>query len=100
MSTNNVENANRLPFYKPPQQKPNLYQFDKKDIENIPVVKRFQKRPAVPQVSDGGRAFNAGIKLGDSIVKIDDVDVQDMSLTQAHQRIQEAGNDIKLSVKK
>lgn len=106
-------NANRLPFYKAPQQKPNLYEFTKKDIENSRVVKRFEMRPAPvvapsptttspnhSQVTEGGRANEAGIKLGDSIVKINDNDTKTMSLSEAHQRIQNAGGDIKLTVKK
>lgn len=98
MSSNSTANANRLPFYKAPQPKPNLYQFEKKDIEKSPVVKRFEKSPAVvPQVTEGGRANQAGLKLGDSIVKINDEKI--MSLTEAHQRI-ESGGDIKLTVKK
>lgn len=101
MSSNSTANANRLPFYKAPQQKPNLYQFEKKDIENSPVVKRFEKRPAVvPQVTEGSRANQAGIKLGDSIVKINNTDTSDMSLNEASKRIQESGGDIKLTVKK
>lgn len=101
MSSNSTSNANRLPFYKAPQPKPNLYQFEKKDIQNSPVVKRFEKRPAVvPQVTEGGRANQAGIKLGDSIVKINDAETREMSLSEAHQCIQEAGGDIKLTVKK
>lgn len=98
MSSNSTANANRLPFYKAPQPKPNLYQFEKKDIEKSPVVKRFEKNPAVvPQVTEGGRANRAGLKLGDSIIKINDAAI--MSLTEAHQRI-ESGGDIKLTVKK
>lgn len=110
--SNSVEKANRLPFYKAPQPKANLYQFTKKDIENSRVVKRFEMRPAPPppttispsssnsQVTEGGRANEAGIKLGDSIVKINDTDTKTMSLSEAHQRIQNAGGDIKLTVKK
>lgn len=99
----------RLPFYRPPQQKPNQYQFNKKDIENVPVVQRFQKRPQPPstssstnnsQVTEGGRASQAGIKLGDTIVKINDADTKDMALVEAHQKIQAAGEDLNLSVKK
>lgn len=110
--SNSVEKANRLPFYKAPQPKANLYQFTKKDIENSRVVKRFEMRPAPPppttispsssnsQVTEGGRANEAGIKLGDSIVKINDTDTKTMSLSEAHQCIQNAGGDIKLTVKK
>lgn len=99
----------RLPFYRPPQQKPNQYQFDNKDIEKIPVVQRFQKRPPPPsssssannsQVTEGGRASQAGIKLGDTIVKINGDDTKEMALAEAHQKIQAAGEDLNLSVKK
>lgn len=101
MSSNSTANANRLPFYKAPQPKPNLYQFEKKDLENSPVIKRFEKRPTVPtQVTEGGQAHQAGIKLGDSIIKINDADTTLMSLNMASQRIQESGGDIKLTVKK
>ena len=93
---------NRLPYYKPPEAKPNLYQFEKKDKENIKVLKKFERRPPPPppQVTESGRAWQAGIKLGDSIVKINGEETNNMSLAEAHQRIQDAGNDIKLSVKK
>lgn len=94
--------SERLPFYKPPQQKPNQYQFDKKDIEKIPVVQRFQKRPPPPspQVAEGGRADQAGIKLGDTVVKINGSDTKGMALAEAHQKIQTAGEDLNLSVRR
>lgn len=93
-----VDQGDRLPFYKTPQPKSNNYQFDKNDVERIPVMQKFKSRNS--QVSEGGRANQAGIKLGDSIVKINETDTKNMSLTEAHQRIQSAGNDIKLSVKR
>lgn len=86
-------------YYKQPEPNQHLYKFDKKDNENIKVLQRFQKRPA-SQVTDGGRAYQAGIKLGDTIVKINDNDTKRMTLAEAHQQIQEAQNDLKLSVKK
>jgi len=93
-------NLNRLPFYKPPQQNTNQYQFENADLEKVPVVQRFKNRnPPPPQVTQGSRANQAGIKLGDTIVKINDAETKNMSLAEAQQRIQGAGNDIKLSVK-
>lgn len=110
----NVIDEEQLPFYKAPQQRPNAYRFEQKDFESIPVVQRFKRRPVVvheadpnassssanSQVTDGGRAHQAGVQLGDSIVKINDEDTADMSLDEAHKRIQAAGDDLKLSVKK
>lgn len=92
-------NSNRLPFYKPPQQNTNQYKFENADLEKVPVVQRFKNRNT-PQVTQGGQANQAGIKLGDTIVKINDTDTKNMSLAEAHQRIQDSGNDIKLSVKR
>lgn len=92
-------NSNRLPFYKPPQQNTNQYKFENADLDKVAVVQRFKNRNP-PQVTEGSRANQAGIKLGDSIVKINDTDTKNMSLAEAHQRIQESGNDIKLSVKR
>lgn len=91
-------NSNRLPFYKPPQQNTNQYKFENADLEKVPVVQRFKYRNT-PQVTQGSRANQAGIKLGDTIVKINDTDTKDMSLAEANQRIQDSGNDIKLSVR-
>lgn len=100
--------ADQLPFYKRPR--PNAYQFKRDDFESIPVVQhRFKPRPPyVPpptprvdaQVSDGGRAQQAGIQLGDSIVRINDEDTGDMSLAEAQQRIEDADGDMKLAVRK
>lgn len=92
-------NSNRLPFYKPPQQNTNQYKFENADLDRVPVVQRFKNRNT-PQVTQGSRANQAGIKLGDTIVKINDQETKDMSLAEANQRIQEAGNDIKLSVRR
>jgi len=92
-------NSNRLPFYKPPQQNTNQYKFENADLDKVPVVQRFKNRNPNPQVTQGGRANQAGIKLGDTIVKINEEDTKNMSLAEAHHRIIDAGNDIKLTVK-
>lgn len=92
-------NSNRLPFYKPPQQNTNQYQFDNADLDKVAVVKRFKNRNP-PQVTPDSRANQAGIKLGDTIVKINDTDTKNMSLGEAQKLIQNSGNDIKLTVKR
>lgn len=109
----NVIDEEQLPFYKAPHPRANAYRFEQNDFETIPVVQRFKRRPIVvpssadpnvssnnSQVTEGGRAYQAGVQLGDSIVKINDEDTADMSLDEAHKRIQAAGDDLKLSVKK
>lgn len=94
-------NSNRLPFYKPPQQNTNQYKFANEDLDKVAVVQRFKNRnPPPSQVTQGSRANQAGINLGDTIVKINDQETKDMSLAEANQRINNAGNDIKLTVKR
>ncbi len=94
-------NSNRLPFYKPPQQNTNQYKFENADLDKVAVVQRFKYRnPPPSQVTQDSRANQAGIKLGDTIVKINGTDTKNMSLAEANQRIHDAGNDIKLSVKR
>lgn len=97
----NCSAADQLPFYKRPR--PNAYRFERDDFENIPVVQhRFKPRPPyVPptQVSDGGQAQQAGIQLGDAIVRIGDQDTDGMSLAEAQQRIDGAAGELKLAVK-
>lgn len=103
--------VDQLPFYKRPR--PNAYQFVPNDFASIPVVQhRFKPRPPyVPpptppttteQVTDGGQAQQAGIQLGDSIVRINDADTDNMSLAEAQKRIEAEGadGDLKLAVKK
>lgn len=102
--------ADQLPFYKRPRA--NAYHFARDDFENIPVVQhRFKPhRPFVPppdaprfslsQITDGGEAQLAGIQLGDSIVGINGEDTSEMSLAEAHKRIESADGEMRLSVKK
>lgn len=102
--------VDQLPFYKRPR--PNAYQFVATDFASIPVVQhRFKPRPpyippppapTTEQVTDGGQAQQAGIQLGDSIVRINDTDTENMSLAEAQKRIEAEGadGDLKLAVKK
>lgn len=107
------QQANQLPFYKRPR--PNAYIFASDDFEHIPVVQhRFKPRPpyvpppdaprfSLSQITDGGEAQLAGIQLGDSIVGINGEDTGDMSLAEAHRRIEGGGaadGELRLSVKK
>lgn len=100
-SNNTNQNTKRLPFYKPLEQKTNIYKFEKKDLRNVSVIQKFKpNNNNNSQVTEGGRADQAGIKLGDTIVKINEIDIRNMSLAETHKKIESAGNDIKLSVKK
>lgn len=100
LNHSNTDQKQRLAFYKPPQQKSHIYQFEKKDIERSKVVQKRFKQNSLNQVTEGGRADKSEIKLGDTITKINGIDTRNMSLAEANQGIQAAGNTIKLSVKK
>jgi C-terminal processing protease CtpA/Prc len=50
-------------------------------------------------VKDGSRAENAGLKLGDSIVTINDKDTSNMTLQEANNTLEQAAQqDVKLGV--
>ncbi|XP_055714946.1 PDZ and LIM domain protein 7 isoform X2 [Phlebotomus papatasi] len=51
------------------------------------------------QVTEGGQASEAGIKLGDTITKINDMDTAEMTLAEAHAEIQATDKKVQLSVK-
>lgn len=104
-------NAPRLAFYKQPQQKTNTYQFEEKDLVRSSVVQqRFKQQQSIStssssstsinQVSEGGQANQAGLKLGDTVTKINQVETKNMSLTKATKSIQLSDNELKLSVKR
>lgn len=48
------------------------------------------------QVTEGGIAQEAGIRLGDTIVKINGIDTTNMSLKQAHKVVQDSEDSIRL----
>ncbi|XP_059615077.1 PDZ and LIM domain protein 7 isoform X2 [Phlebotomus argentipes] len=50
-------------------------------------------------VSEGGQASGSGIKLGDTITKINNMDTSEMSLAEANAEIQATDKEIQLSVK-
>lgn len=55
----------------------------------------------VEQVAEGSRADKAGLKLGDSIVKINGQDTSNLTLAQANQVLEQASQkDIKLGITK
>lgn len=101
-SLNSSQQRNRLAFYKPPQQKQNIYQFSKQDIERSQVVQQRFKQLSLSndQVTEGGRAEQSGLKLGDTLAKINDQTTQNMSLDEANRQIQNTENKLNLTVKK
>lgn len=52
------------------------------------------------QVTEGGKADRVGLKLGDSIVQINDQDTTDMALQEAQQIIDISDKQLKLKVQK
>lgn len=53
------------------------------------------------QVTEGGKAGRVGLKLGDSILKINEQDTKNMSLQEAQQIIEiSTDNQLKLKVQK
>ncbi|XP_055694896.1 PDZ and LIM domain protein 5 isoform X1 [Lutzomyia longipalpis] len=50
------------------------------------------------QVTEGGQASQVGLKLGDTITKINNVDTSEMTLAEAHAKIEGAEQGVKLSV--
>lgn len=122
----NGTNAPRLAFYKQPQQKSNAYQFDEKDLVRSSVVRsqRFrqqqQQQQSVSstsstissssssctsqfisnQVTEGGPAEQVGLKLGDTVTKINQIETKTMSLIEANHSMQQSGNELQLSVKR
>lgn len=104
-------NAPRLAFYKQPQQRTNIYQFEEKDLVRSSVVQqRFRQQQSIStssssstsinQVTEGGQANQAGLKLGDTVTKINQVETTNMSLAEATRSIQQTENELKLSVKR
>ncbi|XP_055714941.1 uncharacterized protein LOC129809155 isoform X1 [Phlebotomus papatasi] len=89
-------------FYKAPVRKTHNYEFPAKDREIKVIQHRFTPRTAStssPQVTEGGQASEAGIKLGDTITKINDMDTAEMTLAEAHAEIQATDKKVQLSVK-
>ncbi|XP_059615060.1 uncharacterized protein LOC132260757 isoform X1 [Phlebotomus argentipes] len=89
-------------FYKAPVKKAYNYEFPAKDRDVKVIQHRFTPRPASvpsPQVSEGGQASGSGIKLGDTITKINNMDTSEMSLAEANAEIQATDKEIQLSVK-
>lgn len=101
----NTTQSNRLPFYKPPQQKTNIFQFEKKDIARSAIVQQKYKQTTQEstnskQVTENSAASQSGLKLGDTVTKINQVETKNMSLTDANRIIQQTGPELNLSVKR
>ncbi|XP_055694905.1 uncharacterized protein LOC129796822 isoform X2 [Lutzomyia longipalpis] len=89
------------PFYKAPAKKTYNYEFPEKDREIKVIQHRFTPRTASTsssQVTEGGQASQVGLKLGDTITKINNVDTSEMTLAEAHAKIEGAEQGVKLSV--
>lgn len=52
------------------------------------------------QVTEGGRADKAGIKLGDSITTINGEDTAEMPLREAQELIDQSEDQLKMTVQK
>ncbi|XP_070492471.1 uncharacterized protein [Chironomus tepperi] len=90
-----------IPFYKKsaPPPKGN-FDWPPKRIERpIKVARQAPPPPAEEEVKEGSRAENAGLKLGDSIVTINNVDTNNMTLQEANNVLEQAAQqDVKLGV--
>lgn len=106
------------PFYKKPAPAKSGFDWPPKKVER-PVKVSRQEPPVIEQesfdnrvmlwrqieidfhqqVKDGSRAENAGLKLGDSILTINDKDTSDMTLQEANNVLEQAAQqDVKLGV--
>jgi hypothetical protein len=92
------------PFYKrpPTTQKSPAYEWPPKRIERPVKISRQEPPPqatSVDEVKEGSRAENSGLKLGDSIVTINNVDTSNMTLQEANNVLEQASQqDVKLGV--
>jgi C-terminal processing protease CtpA/Prc len=68
---------------------------------NTKIMKLINSMNKNLQVKEGSRAENAGLKLGDSIVTINNVDTSNMTLQEANNVLEQASQqDVKLGVVK
>ena len=84
-------------YYKRPRFLRNIIPFDTADLSVNVIRERF----LVPdQVREKSPAEKAGLKLGDSIVKINGKDATNMGLAEAEKEIKEAGETLQVAVTK
>lgn len=101
----NASNSQKLAFYKQPQQKSNIYQFEEKDIARSTFIQQRYKQSTeeitnFKQVTEESSASQSGLKLGDTVTKINQVETKNMSLTEANKIIQQEGTQLQLSVRR
>lgn len=53
---------------------------------------------SIVQVKEGSRAESVGIKLGDSIIRINGIPTEGMSLNEAQRALEYAGDDLRLTL--
>lgn len=84
-------------YYKRPKFKRNIIPFDTEDLS----VRVIRERFLIPnQVKEHSPAANAGLKLGDQILKINGADASAMRLSTAESVIKQAGEQLQLVVAK
>ncbi|KAG5676361.1 hypothetical protein PVAND_006202 [Polypedilum vanderplanki] len=89
-------------FHKPGSLNKGIYEWPPKKTQTVRISR--QEPPAPPpsedsSVKEGSRADNAGLKLGDSIVTINNVDTTNMTLQEANNVLEQASQqDVKLGV--
>lgn len=86
------------PFFINPRIKfrPNKNAFDTQDMS----VRNIKDKFTTIQVKEGSKAQQLGLKLGDSITKINNEDASKMSLSEAQKKIKNSGQNLKMSVAK
>lgn len=94
-----------IPFYKKPAAAQNRnFDWPPKRPERVVKVSRQEPPPQEAQpadVKEGSRAESSGLKLGDSIVTINNVDTSNMTLQEANNVLEQASQqDVKLGVVK
>jgi C-terminal processing protease CtpA/Prc len=91
----NQQESNQIKFT--PRKRPVPEKPKEPDTENDQNTNNLP----VEQVAEGSRAEKAGLKLGDSIVKINGQDTSNLTLAQANQVLEQASQkDIKLGITK
>lgn len=104
MSRNQAGDQAPVFYRRQPAQPTNQFQFQpkKRAVPKVEDVENNQNNNNISeQVADGSKAEKVGLKLGDSIVKINGKDTSDMTLAEANKILeQESKHDLKLGITK